>query len=400
MIACLLIPYFAAAVERRDSPALAAGPLVISQPLPHPGPVFAVCAEAARRGIQPGLPLDQAQLLCPESTLLPARMTHYHQTTEALFSLLTGFTHRLEAEPHPLAAVTYLDLSGWPLPESRRLAQELGRAVRQETGLAPALGVAINKFVAHLAAGSTSPHHLSLVPPGREAGFLAAKPLDWLPLEAETRERLHRLGLTTLGQVAALPAAAVLAQFGTAGRQAQQLAQGRDERPLRPHQPDPVVRLTRWLDGPVADRLVLTAILKLMAEELAAGLVRSGRAGRRLTLTLHLEEGQEWLVEHALSQPTSRAERLFFSLSGSLAQNWPNSGVVGLTLSLAEIGPVQPQQLDLFTPSGGQAQRLHELLPHLIARYGAAAFGQPCLTNPLAALPERRFQMQGVANPL
>ena len=51
MIACVLIPHFAAAVERLDAPSMGTAPLVIERS----GKVLAVSEDAARAGIQPGM---------------------------------------------------------------------------------------------------------------------------------------------------------------------------------------------------------------------------------------------------------------------------------------------------------------------------------------------------------
>jgi len=67
MIACVLIPHFAAAVERREDPSLVRVPLVIGGPGGEPGEVHAVSGEAAQMGVRPGMLLSQAQALCPQA---------------------------------------------------------------------------------------------------------------------------------------------------------------------------------------------------------------------------------------------------------------------------------------------------------------------------------------------
>ncbi len=79
MIACLFMPYLAAALERQADPALAAQPLIISQA----SQVWAVSAAAARDGVKPGLSLRQAQTRCPQARLIPAnpaRMLTCHRS--------------------------------------------------------------------------------------------------------------------------------------------------------------------------------------------------------------------------------------------------------------------------------------------------------------------------------
>src|SRR6267378_1129078 len=92
-----------------------------------------------------------------------------------------------------------------------------------------------------------------VVPPGREVAFLADQPVALLPLEPELHRRLRLLGLRTLGQLAALPEAAVTAQFGRAGTRAWRLATGRAVEPVvgRPI-PEPVTATVAFF-APVAE---------------------------------------------------------------------------------------------------------------------------------------------------
>ncbi len=397
MIACLRIPHFAAAVECRAQPDLAGVPLIIST---APNRVFAVCAQAARCGVSPGMPVRQALALCPTARSVPAHPTAYQQVLNDLLTLLTPFSQRIEPEqPGQLAALIYLDLSHLSRVEQRVVARQIGQTVKRHMGLSPALGLAGTKFCAQIAAFEVTPNKILVISPGREAAFLAPRSINHLPLDPELARRFHLLGLSTLGHLARLPAGAVLAQFGPSGYWFHQLARGHDERPVLLYPPPPVEQITCQFDGPVEDWNLLAVFSRTMAEELATRLQRSGRAGRLLQLTLHLENGMAWEGQRRLSQPTSRPERLAHALTTLIHRSRVTSGVTALTVGLAELSPIRPQQLDLFAypNQAAQEQRLHDLLPHLVARYGSGYFYQAAVTHRQAGLPERRFLLQEVA---
>ena len=88
MIACVLVPHFAAAVERRANPALEDVPLLIGEPPGRPERVLAVSPEVTRTGVRPGMPLKQARLLCPQARLLPARPARYAGAYTELLDML------------------------------------------------------------------------------------------------------------------------------------------------------------------------------------------------------------------------------------------------------------------------------------------------------------------------
>ena len=82
------------------------------------------------------------------------------------------------------------------------------------------LGVAEGVFAAALAARAGS-----VVPAGETVGFLAPWPVDVLG-DPELADVLVRLGLSTLGRFAAVPAADVLARFGASGVRGHRVARG------------------------------------------------------------------------------------------------------------------------------------------------------------------------------
>jgi hypothetical protein len=200
----------------------------------------------------------------------------------------------------------------------------------------------------------------------------------------------------SLGQLAALPASAALLQFGAEGRLLHQLAQGRDHRPVLPRPPGATQRVTRQLDGPVADWPILTAVARAIAEELAGRLQASGRAGRELRVVVHLEDGTAREEGGPLRRPASGAEDITRALVHRLERVEYACGVVGLEVVLANLVPATGHQLDLFVHQTGQASRLGDVLKNLVARYGADCFYQASLIDRQARLPERRFQLREV----
>ena len=393
MIACVLIPHFAAAVERREDPSLVRVPLVIGGPGGEPGEVHAVSGEAAQMGVRPGMLLSQAQALCPQARTIAAAPRRYERAFEELMEVLAGFASLVEASDRRPSAICYLNLGNPGGTGGLAMVQDIGRAVRQRVGLAPALGLAGGKFPARVAASAVEPNKALRIAPGNEVAFLAPFPVGLLPLDEDTARRLQLLGIRTLGQLAALPAGAVLAQFGRAGQHLRRLAGGRDDRPVLPHRRQASESVSRPLNGPAADRLALEAVVGTVAEELAARLQDSGRMGRELGVILHLEDGTTRQGELVLRQPTSGAEHLARTLIEILARIQVTCGVVELEVTLAGLVPATGQQLDLFVPRTGQESRLRQTLSDLTARYGADCFYRVSLAEREAYLPERRFQL-------
>jgi DNA polymerase IV len=317
--------------------------------------------------------------------------------TETLWPVLSTFSPNVELTGAPPLAIGYLDLGH--LPEPIGIVQALARAVREESRLTPAMGVARSKFPAYVAAAVAQPNEALVIAPGREAKFLAPLPVELLPLAEEPAHRLHLLGIRTLGQLATLPISAVLNQFGAQGRFLHQLAQGRDDRRVLHRRPPSVESVVRQFDGPVIERATLEAVAATMAVELSTRLRAEGWASRQVRLTLHLEnrttQQKQLVMRHATANP-EHLTRIFNEL---LAQARLQAGVIEMEIVLADLVPTVGQQLDLFASGVEQGSRLHEALKDLVARYGADCFYQIALSNAEAYLPERRFLLKRIDLP-
>jgi DNA polymerase-4 len=413
MIACVLVPYFAATVERRDDPSLAAVPLVIGAAMEDSGKVFAVSAETARMGVQPGLSLRQARALCPHARFVPAGQARYRHAFDALLEVLAGFTPLIEPSLVLHSALCWLDLGKLGKPEAAEMSRHIGQTLREKVRLAPAIGMAAGKFPSYVAAASLEPNKALILTSGREAAFLAPFPLDVLPMNGEMTRQLRLLGIRTLGQLAALPASAVLAQFGVQGQLPHQLARGCDERPVLPCRPQATESASRQFEAPVADGAVLEATLQAMAVKLAQRLQARGLIAQELRLILHLEDEVPRRRDAAprtrdevtretrlvMRRPTGDPGRLARIFCELMAHIQVETGITGLEVILSDMRPATGQQLDLFVHRTGQESRLRHALKDLVARYGAGCFYQVSLINPEAHLPERRFRLQEVDAP-
>ena len=130
----------------------------------------------------------------------------------------------------------------------------------------------------------------------REAVSIRPRPL-------RSFEVLRRWGLTTVGELAALPAAALSARLGADGIALQRLARGQDVRPLVP---DPAVR--RFLEScelewPIDTLEPLSFVFARLLDPLAAALERADRGGIALHSRLRLTDRTTHLRTLALPVP-------------------------------------------------------------------------------------------------
>src|SRR6266545_1007213 len=206
---------FYAAVEQRDDPRLRGRPVIVGA-----GVVLAASYEAKAYGIRTAMGGGQARRLCPQAVVVAPRMSAYAEASKAVYQVFDDTTPLVEGLSIDEA---FLDvrglerLSGSPI----EIAARLRRAVRQRVGLPITVGVARTKFLAKVASGVAKPDGLLVVPPRDELAFLHALPIERLwGVGVVTADKLHQLGVTTVGQVADISESVLVSVLGrAAGRQ-------------------------------------------------------------------------------------------------------------------------------------------------------------------------------------
>lgn len=242
------------------------------------------------------------------------------------------------------------------------------------------MALASQRFTAEVAARSS--RQAVAIAPGEETLYLAALPLDRLPLSAELARRLLPLGLETLGDFASLPVAAVDRRYGAEGIALHRLARGEDQRGLLPQAPGARRSIWRDLEHPV-DRLDrLKPFLEEALGFLCGVLEEEGQGALRLRLQLQMElteeartRSEDWEV--ASAAPETRIPLLLDLALLRLRTRPPAGPVSRLHLEVLEARAMDIHQGHLFGDIGRDPARRAEALSRLVLSLGASAVGHP-----------------------
>ncbi|MDX1612891.1 MAG: hypothetical protein R3300_01200 [Candidatus Promineifilaceae bacterium] len=436
MIACLSVPYFAATVERRNDNRLAQqandGLVIGGQPW-EPQPVYAFSSKPARRGVRPGMSLRLAHVLAPRSQFVSAHPPRYFGAAGEITDILTDFTPLVEPETlwlpsqekgrhhttadRALPARYTLDLESLPAKEALALSQEIGRSVRGQAHLSPAIGLAPNKFTAQVAAALTRPDRIRPVSATQENRFLGERSIHFLPLDSETKRRLRLLGIRTLGQLAALPPTELQTQFGRSFMSLYRFIRGEggwpDEAVWRRVQPlgqERREQCSHHFGTPVSNLLVLENVLTRLATELAARLQVANLEARTLTLGWETDTASQIAAEPSQANlsrrtPTADPTLIIQGLRDLLRQaclqqiTTLERGLTTLTVTVSDLTPIWTGQLALFgtLKQDSAAQAQEALLANIHTRHSDSAedayFFRPTLADRRHPLPERRFDL-------
>jgi len=203
-------------------------------------------------------------------------------------------------------------------------------------------------------------------------------------------DSLERLGISTLGELAAFPRAAVADRFGPAGIEAHRLACGEDH-PPRPRRIETALResleLPEATSGPALERALTLLIGRLLARP-----ERRGRTLRAATLAARLIDGGSWSAGVTFREALAQPERMALALLPRL-QALPSPASV-LTLAAERFGPPAGEQRALLDQAGADRRaRLREAVQQMRSAAGAdAALRVHCLELD-SRVPERRVML-------
>ena len=208
MFSALVIQDLAATIERLHQPKLAGRPLVIVSG-EHQLKVLATDQQAREAGVRIGDRRAQAELHCPEATLLRARDEVYRRLFADVSADLARHIDKVESGYQPGQACWIVSSDH---PDELDI---LRRRIECLLGGTVSIGTGSGKFVAQVAGTSGTAH--CRVAPGDEAAFLAPFPTALLPLNADMQRRLPLMGIRRIGDFAALSRAAVFEQWERRG---------------------------------------------------------------------------------------------------------------------------------------------------------------------------------------
>ena len=403
VVICALIPRLSlssALVDRRE---LLSRPVALAPEAGGPQVIGEASGPAEAYGIRPGMRIGEALARCPSLGLIapdPVR-------AEAIWERSLRSLETIGAAVEPsrpgeafFAAEPLRALCGGPEAVLARARRALEPTAGARVGAGP------NRLAARAAAMRMRARKPALVV-GEAA---AARLVAGLPVHAlrgrlarrdaeggeRPRERaeeatcidsLERLGVRTLGELAALPATAIADRFGELGLRALRSSRGADE-PLCPRRPHEEIECRLGL-GEAASGPQLERALGLLIERLLAHPARAGRTIRRLRIEAQLAATGGWRAEVALRSASASAERLALVLNPRLEQLPGPAAWLGLRA--LELGPLAGDQRALApSPADERHGRLTEAVRQVRSAAGRDAVLRVLEVDPRSHVPERR----------
>jgi DNA polymerase-4 len=364
---------FYASVEQRDDLALRGRPVIVGA-----GVVLAASYEAKAYGVRTAMGGRQARTLCPDAVVVSPRMSAYADASKALFRVFENATPVVEGLSIDEA---FLDVRGM-----RRLAGtptdiavRLRRDVRAQVGLPITVGVARTKFLAKVASGVAKPDGLLVVPPDRELTFLHALPVERLwGVGDVTAEKLHGIGVTTVGEVASSDESALVAMLGRGvGSQVYALAHNRDRRRVQVGRRRGSIGAQCALGRSRRTLEAVDTVLVGLVDRVTRRMRKAHRVGRTVVLRMRFADFSRGTRSYTLPCPTSETHAILATARWLLDAATPTIEHDGLTLVGVTVANLDDDRAVQLAFRGRYA--LDTALDEIRERFGAAAITRAVL---------------------
>jgi len=270
-------------------------------------------------------------------------------------------THRAKLETCPANGVLAVPPAEAADPWPMEAADHLKRTIKHELQMNVSIGVGASRLIAKIACDYAKPNGVAWVRPGYEAGFLAPLALKALPgIGPKTAERLARYNLLRIGDLAKIPEAMLVEQFGPGGEVLAARARGIDPTPVSAAAGDPksISRETTF-ETNLIDRGAMLAMLYYLLERACRQLRRQGLLARTVTVKIRYADFR-----------TEGRSRSLPTFSGHDDDFWPVAAVLFEKVYARRVGVrLVGVALSHFAPSGRQLDLFGEAAYRRRARF-------------------------------
>ena len=303
---------FFASVEQLTRPTLRGRPVLVGG-LGGRGVVAGASYESRVFGARSAMPMHQARrLVGVTAVVLPPRGVVYGVASRRVFDTVRAVVPVVEQLSFDEAFGEPPELVGASARDVEQFCEDLRRRVRDETGLVASVGAGSGKQIAKIASGLAKPDGVRVVDRAEEKpllGGLAVRRLWGIGPVAE--EKLHRLGIETIGELAALSDAEVASILGaTIGPALHRLARGLDDRPVAERAEAKQISAESTFAVDLTSLEQLREAIDPIAEHAHQRLLRDGRGARTVTVKLKKSDMSTLTRSATLPYATTEAAAL------------------------------------------------------------------------------------------
>ncbi|MCI8458980.1 MAG: DNA polymerase IV [Clostridia bacterium] len=370
---------FYASVECVEHPEWKNVPLAVAgNPDKRHGVILAKNELAKKKGIKTGDTIWQAKQKEPALLCVPPHFSEYMRYSKQAFEIYTRFTSQVE----PFGPdECWLDVTASTrlFGTGKQIADAIRETVKKETGLTLSAGVSFNKVFAKMASDLHKPDATTLVMRTSYRKVLWPLPVsDMLMVGKRTAEKLQKLNIFTVGDLAAADRAVLRSHFGVMGEKLHEYANGQDNEPVREY-------VQKRAEKSVGHGMTATRDLNVYADAEALITYLSDKVAQRMrkqnvrasgvALGLRSFELKHITRQKILPRATCAAADIRAAAVTLLHENWSEDPPLRtVTVSAFDLSRLDAVQMGMFDDtSAAKAENLEKALDAIRRKYGEHA---------------------------
>ncbi|MBW5445098.1 DNA polymerase IV [Cohnella sp. CFH 77786] len=333
--------------------------------------------EARAKGVRTGMTVRQAMAACPDLILIAPDFDLYRKYSRAFMKIAGNFTPLVEAVS---IDECFLDVTGsGQFGTPVEIAETIRQRVRQELSLPCSIGVAPNKLLAKMASDMRKPDAVTVLRRRDVPVLLWGKPCQTLyGIGAKTAEKLRRLNINTIGELAAADEKMLTERFGVYGAWMKRAAHGLDDSPVQPlSDAAKSIGHTTTLPADLTERDQYRRVLLNLADQTARRLRRQGMMCSTVQITIRDPSMKTITRAAGLGVPTDDPDVIYKEACRLMDANWKEGKPVRLLgVTLQGLSPKQETavQLDLFSyEETPKRDKLVTVMDRLRDKFGESA---------------------------
>lgn len=306
---------------------------------------------ARARGVKTGMQVREALRACPELILLQPDFELYRSFSRQFMKIAYSYSPLMEAMSidECFVDITGSKQFGTPLV----IASGLQRRIAVELGLPCSIGVAPNKLLAKMASDMKKPNAISVLRKRDVPALLWGKPCANLyGIGGKTAEKLARLNIRTLGELAQADETFLVKEFGVLGNWLKRAANGIDDSPVNPiREANKSIGHTTTLPVNFTDPEDIRRVFLNLADQVARRLRRQELLAKAVQITIRDPSMRTITRSHTLDQPTENMDDVYREACRLFERHWGAGKPVrllGITLQNLQTRSEAVVQLDLF----------------------------------------------------
>lgn len=332
---------------------------------------------ARSHGVKTGMQVREAFKVCPDLIIIQPDFEQYRLFSKAFMQIAYSYSPLIEAMS---IDECYLDITGSKLFGSPlEIAQAMQARIRIELDLPCSIGIAPNKLLAKMASDMKKPNGISILRLRDFPRLLWDKPCAYLyGIGRQTGDKLIRLNIHTIGELAAADELFLIKHFGVVGAWLKLAANGIDHSPVNAlHEASKSIGHTTTLPQNLKEKNEIDRVFLNLADQVARRLRKQQLTAGTVQITIRDPEMRTITRSRTLAAPTENAADIHHEACRLFHLHWKAGKAVrllGITLQNLQERTKSAMQLDLFDfEKQPKREQLNQAMDRIRDKYGESA---------------------------